>query len=945
MAFQVDNPLWFLVFIPMAAVIYLYWRSDTPLGGGRKIVLTALRTIIFTLIILALAGVQLRWPIQQMATVFVVDWSHSMADNEGLMLEKVNNAIDDKAAEDEAGIVSTGREAAVEIPLSEQTDGIQDFQTEINRSYTNLASGLQLAGSLFSSDDKGRVVLMTDGNENMDDAVRQASYLNRRGYIVDVLPFSSVYKDDVAISSFDVPENIYLGEQAAISLKIDSTIDTTSQVRITMDGETIIDQSVDLNKGTNQLSFKPLISTDGFHTFNAEIVSAEDQVIENNQLSAFAETKGLPHVLIVEGKNGAAANLEKALDASAVQVETVPPELLPGQLSSYLTYDSIIFSNVSAHMTTKKQMELIERAVKDFGVGFVMTGGNQSFGVGGYFKTPIERLLPVNMDLKGKKELPSLGLYIVLDKSGSMMGSKISLAREAAARSVELLREKDTLGVIAFDSAPWQVVELGPIKDKEEVLKKIRSITASGGTDIFTPLSQAYKQIEPLELKRKHIILLTDGQSATSLNYQQMIEEARKNGITLSTVAIGMGADGPLLEEMAKLGGGRFYQVQNNSNIPTILSRETALVTRTYIEDDPFYPKFAGGFGWRSYFENGVPKMNAYIATAPKNRAQQILTSDKGDPVLARWQYGLGKTVAWTSDLSGKWAGGWPKWKNWAPLWNDIVTWTFPQYEKQSYQVSKTIEGNEVMLDITAADNNPANVNVNLVSETGKKIDFNVQPKAPGEYQGTFKAKESGVYFLQITEQQNEKVVGSFKTGIVVPYSQEYTFTPTNERVIKKIAEAGGGQVIENLENVFSAEDMPPRYDRQDLFYPLLIMALLLFMVDVAVRRFRINFAFVNKISSNVKNNRSKVSGETEKRSAQLSQLKQASAAKKTDSQPKQKKRTVGNPPYPTDSRSSKEKTDRTEPAKRSKNSQTGDDKSREERLVRLLDAKKRRPK
>ncbi|WP_164670099.1 VWA domain-containing protein [Virgibacillus doumboii] len=941
MAFQVDNPLWFLGFIPMVVVLYLYWRSNSLLSGGRKIVLTVLRTIVFTLIILALAGVQILWPIQQMATAFVVDRSHSMADNEEFALKQVNDAINGKAPEDQAGIVSTGREAVVETPLSDQGDGIQSFQTEVNRSYTNLASGLQLAGSLFSADDKGRVVLMTDGNENIGDALRQASYLNKRGYIVDVMPFESVYKDDVAISSFDVPENIYLGEQATLSMTIDSSIDTTSQIRITQDGETIIDQTVELNKGTNQLAFNHLVSTDGFHTFNAEIVSEGDQVIENNQLSAFAETKGLPNVLIVEGKNDAAANLEKALDASAVQVETIPPALLPGQLSSYLTYDSIIFSNVSAHMTTGKQMELIERAVKDFGVGFIMTGGDQSFGVGGYFKTPIERLMPVNMDLKGKKELPSLGLSIVLDKSGSMMGSKIALAREAAARSVGLLREKDTLGVIAFDSAPWQVVELGPINDKEEVLKNIRSITASGGTDIFTPLSQAYAQMEPLELKRKHIILLTDGQSATSINYRQMIEEAQQKGITLSTVAIGMGADGPLLEEMAQLGGGRFYQVQNDSSIPTILSRETALVTRTYIEDDPFFPKLVRAYGWGSYFENGVPQMNAYIATTPKGRAQQILTSEKGDPVLTRWQYGLGKTVAWTSDLSGKWAGNWPAWKNWSPLWNDIVTWTFPQYQKQTYQVSKKIEGNQVTLNVTAADNDPANLTANLVSETGEEVDFNLQPKAPGEYQGTFEASESGVYFLQISERQNEKVVGSFKTGIVVPYSKEYTFTPTNDHLIEEIASAGGGQVIENLDNVFSPEDLPPRYDRQDLFYLLLAVALLLFMVDVAVRRFRINFAFVTKLSSGLKKQRSKVSEVTEKRSAQLGQLKQAST-KKTAPQPKQTNLPVKQKPDPPKKGKQKEKMERQKPVEKSKPSQSNGGESKEERLARLLSAKKR---
>lgn len=940
MALQVDNPLWLLGFIPMAVVLFLYWKSNEVLTGGRKVILIILRTFTFTLIILALAGVQILWPIQKVSAVFVVDRSHSMAEKENVMLEQVNEAIQDKSSEDKAGIVSAGRAATVEVPLSSHADGVESFQTDRNPAYTNLASGLQLAGSLFSTEDKGRVVLMTDGNENIGNAIRQASYLNKQGYPVDVVPFSTVYKDDVALSSFDVPENVYLGEEATLSLTIESSMDTSSKVRIRKDGETIIDQEVDLKEGANQLSFNHLITTDGFHTFQAEIISKEDQVMENNQLSAFAETEGLPHVLIVEGEEGAAANLEKALDASAVQTETISPELLPTQLSNYLKYDSIIFSNVSAHMAAEHQMELIERAVRDFGTGFVMTGGNQSFGVGGYFKTPIETVLPVEMDLKGEKELPSLGLSIVLDKSGSMMGNKMALAQEAAARSVALLREEDTLGVTAFDGAPWEVVELGPIEDKEEAVNKIRSIRAGGGTDIFAPLSQSFEQMKPLELKRKHVILLTDGQSAVSPDYQLMIEEARDAGITLSTVAIGMEADGPLLEEMAELGGGRFYPVQNNSSIPTILSRETALVTQTYIEDDPFYPKLVDSQDWGSYFEHGIPQMNAYIATTPKGRAEQILTSEKEDPVLARWQYGLGKTVAWTSDVSGQWSSNWPSWENWSPLWNDIVTWTFPQYQNRSYQLSQEVQGNQVTLQVAAADSDPKTLDANLVNEAGEEVSFNLQPKAPGEYEGSFEASETGVYILQISELQDNQIVGTFKTGIVVPYSDEYTFSPSDHQLMEEIASAGGGQVIDNLDQAFSPDRLLPRYDKQDLFYFLLITALLLFMADVAVRRFRFNFIFLSKLSSYVKARQSKGTVNTKERSAQLSQLKQASKkkppspAKMTDG--KSKKSAVKPKNNLPKNKVSVDNTD---------SNQTSQAQSREEKMARLLDAKNRRKK
>ncbi|WP_186580617.1 VWA domain-containing protein [Aquibacillus kalidii] len=946
MAFQVDNPLWLLAFIPMVYVLFLFSRKNMNLFGSRKVILLILRSIIFSFVILALAGVQILIPIQHMTTVFVADRSHSMMDHESTIIKSINESVKQKQLDDKVGVISIGSHATVDSPLTERMSGISEFQTDINKSFTNIGAGLQLASSLFSGNSKGRIVLLSDGNENIGDAVNQATYLKKRGYTVDVLPYDTVYQADVAIDSFEVPETIYLGEQAKLSMTINSNIESTSQIRIKEDGKLIVDQAIEIKEGTNQLSFQQLVVEDGFHTYTAEIIANGDEVVENNQLSAFAETRGLPHVLIVEGKKGAANNLQQSLQSSALNVKTIEPALLPGQLSNYLKYDTIIFSDVSATSVSGEQMDMIQTAVRDFGLGFIMTGGDQSFGVGGYYKTPIEKLLPVDTDIKGKKELPSLGLVIVMDKSGSMMGNKIALAREAAARSIDLLREKDTLGVIAFDSVPWQVVETGPITDKEAVMDKVRSITASGGTDIFTPTGQAYDQLEQLELKRKHIILLTDGQSGTTLDYQEMIKHGKEEGITLSTVAIGIEADGVLLEEMATLGDGRFYLVQNDSSIPTILSRETALITRTYIEDNPFFPKLVNGYEWTDYFSEGVPEMNAYIATTPKKRAQVMLVSEKDDPVLARWQYGLGKTVAWTSDLSGKWAGTWPTWESWSPLWNDVVTWTFPQYESEPYQLNQTLEGNQVKLNVTSPDQGLSKLNASLVNEKGSTVDLQLQQKAPGEFEGVFTSEEPGVYFLQLTETEQDKVVGSFKTGLVVPYSQEYTFQPTNKELLRQIAEAGGGTVLSDLDHAFSERGIEPHYEKQDVFFWLLVASLLLFLLDVAVRRFRIDFSFIRHRGNSRKAKTEMKKGKEKERSSQLSQLKQATkkgSYRKVESRTsnQEQRRTVE--PVIVKKQYDRLKVEQKDKPKLENDTKGHKSESKEDRFARLLDAKKRK--
>jgi Ca-activated chloride channel homolog len=937
---EVANPLWLFAFFPALLVLIVYWQEQKTARKSKKLTITILRSLVFTFLILALSGLHVLWSVKDVSTIFVADTSYSMNGHEEEVLSFINEAVTVKSEGDKTAVIAAGDEAVVERPLTNRELSIQEFQTTISSHYTNLASGLQLSSSLFSNEDRGRVVLLSDGNENIGDVKKQASYLNQQGYTVDVVPFSPLKSADVSLEALHVPRTMYTGENANLTIEMMSNIESNSRLILYEDNEAILNEEIEITKGKNSFTFPHLVTTSGFHTYKAEIVSKEDKVIENNVSYAFSDSRGLPSILIVEGNEGAAENLKRALDASFANADVIPPELLPSELSAYLNYHAIVFNNVSAPDITETQMILIEEAVKNFGVGFIMTGGNESYGLGGYFKTPIERLLPVHMDVKGKKELPSLGLMIVLDRSGSMAGHKIELAREAAARSVELLREKDTLGVIAFDSAPWQIVETGPIKDKQTVVDQIRSITEGGGTDIFPSLSMGYDQLSDLTLKRKHIILLTDGQSPTAPNYQGMIEQGKENGITLSTVAVGQGADVALLEEISGLGGGRFYDVHDASSIPTIFSRETALITRTYIEDEPFTPLLVNGYEWSHLFTSGVPQMNAYIASSPKGRAQQIFVSHKEDPVLVRWQYGLGKTIAWTSDLN-EWAGNWPTWENWSPLWNEMVSWTFPQYNKQQYDVKETMNGNTMTVEISAADSSGGNVEAALLNSEGKPLNFSLHMKAPGEYEGTFTANEPGVYYLQLSEKEGENIAGTFKTGIVVPYSEEYKFQEQNLKLLEKIASAGGGKVIENPQEAFS-KDLPKHYGKQDIFYLLLVFVLFLFLLDVAARRFEFSFAFLTAVKRAVEKKNEEKKTVIANKSTQLEHLKKAAGShtesvKKTPTEHafKREKSEIKAPERKAQQKEESKQKDIT------KKTQTQEE--RNERMTRLLNAKNRR--
>ncbi len=833
MEFEFEQPLRLLLIIPALLLVGLFLRTKVQLTKRERNVIVSLRSLIVLLLVFALSLPNLVFSTDNIHTVFIVDRSNSMNNENAEMTAFIREAVTAKHADDSFAIVSVGMDATIERMLSEESNFSSEWST-VNPDYTNLESGLQIAASLLAKEKSGRIVLLSDGNETIGDALQQASIVREHGVTIDVVPIYQASTKDVSLQEFDVPRHMFKGEQASLFLAIDSTEETETTIRILLNNEAIVQEKVQLKQGTNSFHFTYPITKNGMQRFRAEVLTEGDLIPENNQLAALTVVSGTPRVLFVEGDPKKTDRLSEALLSTGVDVKRITANLLPTELNGYLQYESIIFSNVSGTRIADKQMELIEKAVHDFGVGFIMTGGENSFALGGYKDTSIEKVLPVEMEIKSEEELPSLGLVFVIDRSGSMMGNRLELAKEAAARSVELLQIGDTVGVIAFDDQTWQIVDTAAITKIKDVTEKILGITAGGGTNIYPGLADAYDQLTPLELQRKHIILLTDGQSPENGNYQALIEAGKEEDqITLSTVAIGFDADHYLLEQLAEYGAGRFYPVYDETTIPSILARETMLTTRTYIEDQPFYPNVLNTTEWTTHFKSGVPQLNAYIATTPKGRATSILTSEKEDPVLSRWQYGLGKTVAWTSDIEGVWSGQWAAWENWSSLWNDIVAWTFPANIQEPFEIAQKREGTTSILTFTTEDNQSRPLEATIVNEQGQVVDSNIRMTAPGKYEVTFAGQE-GMHFVQLTDLQQTPV---FQTGITVAYPDEYRMQPTNKEFLVGLANVGEGEALEVAADAFRPLTERP-VSRQSLVKWFILLAFLLFFIEVAIRRF-----------------------------------------------------------------------------------------------------------
>ncbi|NGP44270.1 VWA domain-containing protein [Bacillaceae bacterium SIJ1] len=835
MAFDV-NHLWVLLLLVPCTILLAHWGKSL---GGRQASLEhriamIIRPVVYVLLILALAGSSVLWPISHKNVIFVADTSASMAQTKEAIQEHIAQAVEHKQPEDRFGIVTTALNAVIE--RSAQT--LPSFGTDwsdMTGTATNLAEGIQLASSLLAEEGGGRIVVMTDGQENIGTASQQAALANKQNITTDVWAYEPTQGKDAMIQSLNSPAYAFQGEMMPLDLSIVSNVNAEARLLIYKNSTIIVDDTVSLQEGSTELTYSTKAEEAGSALFRAEIALPEDSMPENNESYAVTEVDGPPRILVVEGEKGEASNVTQALASSGIRVDVRSVSGLPKELNALLAFDALIFANVSATDVSEQQMTLIQTAVQDTGMGFLMTGGDESFGLGGYFDTPIEDLLPVKMELTGKKEIPSLGIVFVIDRSGSMAGMKLQLAKEAAVRSIEMLREKDQLGVIAFDEQPHTVLDLAPLSNKEKAVDDVLSMTQGGGTDIFPAVREAYEQLLPLNVKRKHIVLLTDGHSSGGGSYSALLAEGAQENITLSSVAIGSGADASLLQRLADEGSGRFYNVQDISTIPSILSRETAMTSRTYIVDDPFFPAPHQVEPLGQWFQQGVPEMNAYIATTLKNRSSLLLESNREDPVLATWTYGLGRTAAWTSDVTGEWSGAWPGWSSWASMWNGLATWLLPSQTKEPFYTEVYRDEGDVLVELTAESFEARALSSEIVTASGESVASSFSVTGPGTYETRF-AGEAGLYYVLLYEGDGEERRLVYRKGFAAPYSNEYQWAKTDQTVTHDIIRSGEGQRIKNASDSFRPLANPP-VQRTELAPWLVLLAFLLFFAEIAVRR------------------------------------------------------------------------------------------------------------
>ncbi len=863
--------LWALLLLPLLTVYY--YRSLVDLPWRQMVTSLVVRTVVSLFLVLALAGLNLLSATRDVFVIFAVDDSLSIGEaGRTASAEFLQQATKDTPSNQYAILPFASVPGSFENTIPESTAAAGKSESdnvastdqlviagsvagqakEKWRQGTDLQSAIDIATAGIPPHYVPHVVLLSDGNETDGDIMSTAVSAGLR---ISTVPLATRNDPEMQLSAVNVPAQVAEGEPFKIEVIVDSNHDDKAVIEVFKGEYRIVSELQDIKQGENKFYFTQQVNQPT--EFSARIsrpapdenvTSAADEtpvfddtLLDNNLASGLVFTAGKPRVLLIESVPEAARHLEWAMSEEGIIVDTRPPQGMPDSLTDLQNYEVLILSNVPATDLTSRQMDVIRSYVSELGGGFIMLGGDESFGLGGYYKTVVEEVLPVRSDFEKEKEKPGLGMVLIIDKSGSMGGQKIELAKDAARGAVDLLGSKDQIGVIAFDGSPYWVSEVKSASQKSSVVDRISGIEAGGGTTLYPAMEEALKALQSTSAKLKHVIILTDGYS-TPGDFEGITQEMAAARITVSTVGIG-DADQSLLERIAELGNGRYYFASDPSSVPQIFAKETMTASKSAINEEPFLPMMVRATSVLAdiNFEE-APFLLGYVVTRPKATSEVILTSEAGDPLLSWWRYGLGMSVAFTSDAKSRWAAEWLTWNGYNRFWAQVIRHCMRKSESRGFVVDIQRHGSrsKVLIDAVNAEGqflNKADTELTLIGPQLDSKSITVQQTAPGRYEAEIEMAAPGAWHLQMTQKVDGETLYQQSRGMIVGYSDELRLRSTNEELLKSVASASGGAFQPSPTSVFESVDGEFASSATPLWPWLLMVALILFVADVALRR------------------------------------------------------------------------------------------------------------
>jgi uncharacterized membrane protein len=859
---------WYLLLLLLLPGLWWYsHRKLALLGRIRRLLVIGLRTLVLVIVVLALAEIQMVRTTDHVTVIYLLDQSESIPESyRRAMIAYVNGEVRKHRREgDYAGVVVFGRDAAIEIPPFNDPDvGMApQVESELQKDFTNLAGAMKLAQATFPEDAAKRIVVVTDGNENLGDAMEQLQGLEAAGIGVDVVPIRYQSRAEVVVERVTVPDNIRRGQPFDLRVVVNNTTDPAAaaagqirgKLRISqiVDGQPVVlsEQPVTLPPGKKVYSIQQTIDAPSFYTYEARFVPdrpEDDTMPENNTATAFTHVRGKGQVLILENadteKQGRFGFLVERLRQQGLDVKVRKSDSFTS-LAELQQFDTVILGDVPRDQFSDAQIAMLVRNTQQMGSGLIMFGGEDSFGAGGWTRTEMEEAMPVNFQIKAAKVVPRGALVMLMHACEIAEGNHWQ--KVIAQEALKALGDNDYCGLIHWNGTEqWMwgkgLLPVGP--NRPQMLRKIDLMTPGDMPDFDPSLRMAAAAYQAVpDAAVRHMIVISDGDPSRPSN--AAITALKNLNVTISTVAVG--AHGPaesqLLNNIATATGGKYYKVSNPRALPRIFQREARRVARPLIWDShPVVPQIKFSHQIVDRLEEPITPLKGFVLTEKKDNplVETLLVApdaagERNSTILAVWTYGLGKAAAFTSDAGARWTYDWEREPLYDELFGKLVRWSMrPVQDTGKFSVATEVEDNQLRVIVTALDKDDEFLNFldmsgMVVGPDLKPAEMKIEQTAPGRYVGTLPAQDAGSYLINVTAMVPEKDARGdatmqavpILTGVNVPYSDEFRDRATNDSLLGQLAGAeprGGrpGQIIPLPEILERIED-PHKLDPEEL--------------------------------------------------------------------------------------------------------------------------------
>ncbi|HAW96296.1 MAG TPA: hypothetical protein DCX60_08470, partial [Phycisphaerales bacterium] len=873
---QFEQPGWLLLLLMLVPTWWIAFRMGRSLSRFRRWLSSSIRTIVILLLAMSLARPTWVEQSESITVTVVSDASRSIPVSEKL---RASSLVQDllrgpgKLPEDRVAGVTLGASAQpVAHPHSESIIDLDVFDGD--RKATDLAAGLDQALSLLPSDTANRLLLVSDGNQTRGNVLEVADIARANGIPIDVIPIRYEFENEVLIDALKVPTRARLGQTIDLKVFLRSQKPTSGSLTILENDEALILDPVsgasridiDLPAGPTVLSFPISLDTGGAHRFEAIFTpndTVADGLMENNRGTGITFVAGEGRLLLVEGNPGEAEAFVRAMEQAGIETVVRSPDALGAGIAYLNGFDGVVLADVPRWSISNQIDSALRAYVHDLGGGLLMIGGVNSFGAGGWIDSETSKVLPLRLDPPEERQMVRGALALIMHSTELPRANYWS--QQTAIAAIEALTSLDYAGIITFNygatgksingvswAYPMQVVG-----NKMAAIAAAKSMSVGDMPDFQSAFELAFDGLKDVPAGQKHVIVISDGDP--SQPSQPLIDSYADAGITVTTIMFaghGTALHRQTMRAIASYTGGRFYNEPSPKELPKIFNKEASVVSRSLINEGDFQPMVNFSVSGPTKTIDEVPGVRGFILTVPREGglAQIPITipTNKGqDPLYAYWNHGLGKSIAFTSDLSGRWGSAWTEWPGFQRFWEQGVRWMMRPGSPTNVLVRTRVEGDRAVVEMDASGEDSGFVNflktdAKVLLPDSDVVDLELEQIGPGRYRGDYPLESAGSYLVNIAfptvGSDGETVTQNVQGAVSVPYAKEFQLIRDNAALLRTIADRTGGRIIE-LDDPAESVDLFEKIDLEIPLAPkrvwdlLAIIAASLFLLDVAIRR------------------------------------------------------------------------------------------------------------